>query len=160
MAGRSVKELVDEIDSLSIIDLAKLKEALEEKLGISVEPQPQDHFWEDYRYFCKGYDITITADYNGIAEKVQLIKKLCNTLSYSLNEAKDLIAELPKTIAHLQPRDDALEIRKKYMEAGLKVELKWTWGYISRHEYLLCYNTHQRNQLTDLQPIPDIDSLE
>ena len=158
MAGKSVKELANEIDSLSIIDLSKLEEALEEKFGISVKPQ--DHFWEDDRYFCMGYDITISAEYTGIAEKVQLIKNLCNSFSFSFTEAKDFIADLPKTIAHLQPRDDALEIRKKYKEAGFKVELEWTWGYISRYKYLTCYNAHQRDQLTDLQPIPDIDLAE
>ena len=42
------------------------------------------------------------------------------------------------------------------MEAGLKVELEWTWGYVSRYKFLT-YNAHQRDQLTDLQPIPGFE---
>ena len=55
MAGKSVKELANEIDRLSIIDMSKLEETLEEKLGISVKPKV--HFWEHDRYFCMGYPL-------------------------------------------------------------------------------------------------------
>ena len=83
------------------------------------------------------------------------VKKVREAWGFTINEAVTFWDSLPKTIYELHPKDDALEIRRKYMEAGLTAELKWRSGYITSYEYSR-YNEHQRYQLMNLPPEPDM----
>ena len=143
MSKRSVKELVDEIECLSIIKSASLTEALEEKLGAS--RKSQDSFWVDDRVFVMGYDVIITG-YTS-PKKVLAVKKLHEEWGISINEAVAFFDDLPKTVYEFLPADEALESRRMLMEAGLTVKLNYRWTYFSYYEYSQ-YNAHQRDMFT------------
>ena len=143
MSKRSVKELVDEIECLSIIKSASLTEALEEKLGAS--RKSQDSFWVDDRVFVMGYDVIITG-YTS-PKKVLAVKKLHEEWGISINEAVAFFDDLPKTVYEFLPANEALESRRKLMEAGLTVKLNYRWTYFSYYEYSQ-YNAHQRDMFT------------
>ena len=148
MSKRSVKELVDEIECLSIIKSASLTEALEEKLGAS--RKSQDSFWVDDRVFVRGYDVIITgcAINRLIAAKNIWHERILPDFFPSngfVSIAKFLL-DVPITVAFL-PADEALESRRKLMEAGLTVKLNYRWTYFSYYEYSQ-YNAHQRDMFT------------
>ena len=151
MSNRSVKELVDEIECLSIIELASLTEALEEKLGAS--RKSQDSFWVDDRVFVMGYDVIITG-YSS-PKKVLAVKKLHEEWGISINEAVAFFDDLPKTVYEFLPADEALESRRKLMAAGLTVKLNYRWTYFSYYKYSQ-YNEHQQHMLTSPPDIPDL----
>lgn len=153
MSKRSVQELFDEITSLDRIGLSILLDWYEDKLGVPEERSVRPPAVLDDRAFVSGYDITITG--YAAPNKVLAVKKLRETLGFSIPEAVAFLDDLPKTIYELHPKDDAFEIRRKYMEVGLTVKLKWRSGYISSHEYSQ-FNKHQRDQLTNLSPEPDL----
>lgn len=153
MAKRSVKELFDEITSLDRIDLKILLEWFELKLGIPQERSVRPPAVLDDRVFVSGYDITVTG--NTSQNRLPVVKKLRENWGFTINESVAFLDSLPKTIYELHPKDDALEIRRKYMEVGLTLELKWRSGYITSYEYSR-YNEHQRYQLTNTPQEPDL----
>ena len=153
MSKRSVKELFDEITSLDRIDLKILLEWFELKLGIPQERSVRPPAVLDDRVFVSGYDITVTG--NTSQNRLPVVKKLRENWGFTINESVAFLDSLPKTIYELHPKDDALEIRRKYMEVGLTLELKWRSGYITSYEYSR-YNEHQRYQLTNTPQEPDL----
>ena len=153
MSKRSGKELFDEITSLDRIDLKILLEWFEAKLGIPEERSVRPPAVVDDNVFVSGYDITVTG--NTSQNRLPVVKKLREDWGFTINESVAFLDSLPKTIYELHPKDDALEIRRKYMEVGLTVELKWRSGYITYYEYSQ-YNEHQRYQLTNTPQEPDL----
>ncbi len=131
MTHRSVKELFDEITGLDRIGLKILLEWFKFKLGVPEERSVRPPAELDDRVFVSGYDITVTG-YNS-SKKVMAVKKVREAWEFTINEAVTFLDSLPKTIYELHPKDDALEIRRKYMEAGLTAELKWRSGYITSY---------------------------
>ena len=157
MSKRSVKELVDEIECLSIIKSASLTEALEEKLGAS--RKSQDSFWVDDRVFVSGYDVIITGwSINRlIAAKNIWYEKILPDFfpSAGLVSIAKILLDVPITVYELYPAEDALELRRKLMEAGLTVKLNYRWTYFSYYKYSQ-YNEHQQHMLTSPPDIPDL----
>ena len=154
MANRSVKELFDEITSLDRIDWARLLSWYEWKLGIPEERSVRPRAVLDDRVFVAGYDI-ILMEWNGTVEKIQAVRLLRRLFCFSLIEITAFLKELPKTVYELHPKDDALELRREFMEAGFTVKLEWRMGYILYSEYT-DYDGHQRDQLTSLSSEPDL----
>ena len=106
----------------------------------------------DDNVFVSGYDITVTG--NTSQNRLPVVQRLRKDWGFTINESVAFLDSLPKTIYELHPKDDSLEIRRKYMEVGLTVELKWRSGYITYYEYSQ-YNEHQRYQLTNTPQEPD-----
>jgi large subunit ribosomal protein L7/L12 len=120
--------LVEQIEKLSVLEVAELVKALEEKFGVSAAApmmaapaggaasaaapaEEQD-----------AYDVVLTA---GGANKIGVIKavrELNQTLG--LKEAKDLVEAAPKTVLEGAKKEDAEAAKKKLEEAGATVELK------------------------------------
>ncbi len=152
MSKRSVKELFDEINSLNKWDLADLVKALEEKLGIPEVRSVRPHDVVDDRVFVRGYDVIITgcAINRLIAAKNIWYERILPDFFPSngfVSIAKFLL-DVPITVYEILPADEALELRRKLMEAGLTVKLNYKWTYISYYEYSQ-YNEHQRDMLSN-----------
>jgi large subunit ribosomal protein L7/L12 len=58
------------------------------------------------------------------ANKINVIKVVREVTSLGLKEAKDLVDGAPKTVKEGVSKDEAANIRKKFEEAGAKVEVK------------------------------------
>ncbi len=58
------------------------------------------------------------------ANKINVIKVVREVTSLGLKEAKDLVDGAPKTVKEGVTKDEAANIRKKFEEAGAKVEVK------------------------------------
>ena len=146
MSKRSVKELFDEITSLDRIDLDRLLNLYESKLGIPEIRFVRPRDVVDDRVFVRGYDVIITgcAINRLIAAKNIWHERILPDFFPSngfVSIAKFLL-DVPITVYELYPAEDALELRRKLMEVGLTVKLKGVMGYLSRYEFYE-YNKHQ-----------------
>ena len=125
MSKRSVKELFDEITSLDRIDLDRLLNLYESKLGIPEIRFVRPRDVVDDRVFVMGYDVIITgcAINRLIAAKNIWYERILPDIFPSngfVSIAKFLL-DVPITVYELYPAEDALELRRKLMEVGLTV---------------------------------------
>ena len=123
----TVEELVTAIGNLTVLELAELVKALEEKFGVSaaapvmaVAPAaaavPAAEEVEEKTTF----DVILVEASN----KIQALKVVREVTGLGLKEAKDLLDSLPKPIKEGVSKEEAEEIKKKFEAAGAKVEIK------------------------------------
>lgn len=117
------KSLVEQIDKLSVIELAELVKVLEEKFGVSAAApvmmaaaggaaaaEEKDSF-----------DIELT---NAGGSKINVIKAVRTITNLGLKEAKDLVDGAPKMVKEGVKKEEAEKIKKELEEAGATVTLK------------------------------------
>ncbi len=121
------KSLVEEIEKMSVLDLAELVKILEEKFGVSaaapammVGAMPGAAAAEAVEE-KSSFDIELT---DAGANKIAVIKVVREITEMGLKEAKDLVDGAPKVIKEGVKKEDAEEIKKKIEEAGGKATLK------------------------------------
>ncbi len=124
------KELVEKIESMSVLDLAELVKILEEKFGVSGSPMmimaaPGGAVAsEEGAAGVEAKDaFTIVLKASG-DQKIQVIKVVREVLGLGLKEAKDLVDAVPKTVKEGLKKAEADDLKKKLEEAGATVELK------------------------------------
>ncbi|MEI7451824.1 MAG: 50S ribosomal protein L7/L12 [Candidatus Falkowbacteria bacterium] len=118
------KSLVEEIEKMSVLDLAELVKVLEEKFGVSASapammmaaPSAAAEVEEK-----TSFDVEIT---EAGASKINVIKAVRELTELGLKEAKDLVDAAPKLIKEGIKKEEAEAIKKKLEEAGAKVTLK------------------------------------
>lgn len=120
--------LVEQIEKLTVLEVADLVKALEEKFGVSAAapmmaaPAAGAGAAAAPAEEKDAFDVVLTS---GGANKIGVIKavrELNQTLG--LKEAKDLVEAAPKTILENAKKEDAEAAKKKLEEAGATVELK------------------------------------
>lgn len=118
------KDLVSSLESMTVMDLAELVKVLEDKFGVSasamampVAAAPAASPVEEKTAF------TVELKEAG-AQKIQVIKVVREALGLGLKEAKDLVDAAPKVVKENVKKEEAEELKKKFEEAGAKVELK------------------------------------
>lgn len=117
------KDLVEKIDSMSVIELHELVKVLEEKFGVSAAavavagPAQAGEAAEEKDSF------TVVLASAGEA-KIGVMKVVKEVLGLGLKEAKDLVDGAPATLKEGVKKADAESLKKAIEEAGGKVELK------------------------------------
>ena len=119
------KSLVEEIEKMSVLDLAELVKILEEKFGVSASapammmagPAAAAAPAEEKTSF----DVEIT---EAGANKINVIKAVRELTELGLKEAKDLVDAAPKMVKEGVKKEEAEAMKKKLEEAGAKVTLK------------------------------------
>lgn len=123
----AVAELIEQIDKLTVLELADLVKQLEEKYGVSAAAPvammaaapgagaaaPEAEKTE--------FDV-ILAEIG--AEKIKVIKAVRELTSLGLTEAKAFVESAPKAVKEGVTKDEAEQVKKKLEEAGAKVEIK------------------------------------
>lgn len=124
-----LESIVSSIEGLTVMELADLVSALEDKFGVSAQAAPiavaagavaaaPGAAAEEER---TEFDAVLTE----IGEnKIQVIKVVRSLTSLGLKEAKDLVDGAPNPIKEGIPKDEAESIQKQIEEAGGKVEIK------------------------------------
>jgi large subunit ribosomal protein L7/L12 len=122
----TVEEIVAAIGNLTVLELAELVKALEEKFGVSasapvmavapVAAAPAAEEVEEKTTF----DVILVEASN----KIQALKVVREVTGLGLKEAKDLLDSLPKPIKEGVSKEEAEEIKKKFEAVGAKVEIK------------------------------------
>ena len=95
-----VDEILESIDSLTVVELADLVKKIEEKSSFNVVLKEAG------------------------ANKIQVIKVVRDATGLGLKEAKDLVDGAPKTIKENVSKDDAEALKAKFAEVGATVELQ------------------------------------
>jgi len=128
MAEVNQQQVIEYIKGISVMELSQLVKALESELGVSAAAAmpmampmaggggaaaPAEEQTE--------FTVTLT-DVGG--NKINVIKVVREVTSLGLKEAKDLVEGAPKAIKEGVTKDEAAAIKKKFEDAGAKVEVK------------------------------------
>lgn len=127
MATKSFDKLIDEIGSMSVLELADLVKALEEKFGVSAAmpmaagaAAPAAATATAAEEEKSSYKVTLQ---EGGTDKVKVIKALKSVTQLSLGDAKKAVEEAPTVIAESASKDDAKKMKEALEAAGAKVQL-------------------------------------
>ena len=131
--GKNVSEklqgVLKTIEELTVLELADLVKALEEKFGVSAAAAvavaapsgggaaPGAAPAEEKTSFT--VVLTVSGD-----KKIQVIKEIRALTNLGLKEAKDLVEGAPKTVKEGVTKEEADKIKKILEEQGAKVEIK------------------------------------
>jgi large subunit ribosomal protein L7/L12 len=124
------QQVVDYIKGISVLELSQLVKALETELGVSAAaampmgmPMMGGAAGGGAAAAEEKTEFTVMlTDIGG--NKINVIKAVREVTSLGLKEAKDLVESAPKAIKEGVPKDEADSIKKKFEEAGAKVEIK------------------------------------
>lgn len=128
--SKSVQSVVKEIEKLSVLELADLVKALEEKFGVPATPvaapaaAPAAPAVEPTKAKPEQTTFNVVLASAG-ANKISVIKAVREiNQKLGLKEAKDLVESAPKEVLTDVNKETAEEAKKKLEAAGAKVELK------------------------------------
>ena len=125
MASEKILKLIEDVKTLTVLELSELVKALEEEFGVSASAPvavaaagaaPAAAAEEN-----TDFDVVL-ADVG--ANKMAVIKAVKDACGLGLKEAKDLVDNAPKTVKEAAPKAEAEDIKAKLEEAGAKIELK------------------------------------
>jgi len=125
-----VDELISEIEKLSVLELADLVKALEEKFGVSATPVAVAAPASSTTDTPTGAPVEEQTTFNVVlastgANKISVIKAVREVnQTLGLKEAKDLVEAAPKEILNAVNKSTAEEAKKKLEAAGASVELR------------------------------------
>ena len=122
------EELIKALSELSVLEMAELKTALEEKWGVKaaaaatvVAAAPAAG---GAPAAAESADYQITLVESPADKKIGVIKVVREITGLGLKEAKDLVDGAPKVVKETAPKAEAEDIKKKLEAAGAKVTLK------------------------------------
>ncbi|MEY2641337.1 MAG: ribosomal protein [Candidatus Parcubacteria bacterium] len=115
--------LVEQVESMSVLELNELVKVLEKKFGVSaVAVAAAPAAGADAGAAEQDAFTVVLAD--GGAQKIAVIKVVKEVLGLGLKEAKDLVDNAPSEVKAGLAKADAEGLKKQLEEAGAKVELK------------------------------------
>ena len=127
MSEQVIDKLVAELSNLSVLDMSKLKTALEDKWGVKAQAAapvmmaaaaaPAAAAAEE------ATDFQVVLEAVPADKKIGVIKVIREITSLGLKEAKDMADAAPKTVKESAPKAEAEDIKKKLQDAGATVKL-------------------------------------
>jgi|AntAceMinimDraft_18_1070375.scaffolds.fasta_scaffold04922_2 large subunit ribosomal protein L7/L12 len=123
-----LEEIIKKVEELSVMELADLVKALEDKFGVSATPQMMASAGaaggaEGEADEEKKDSVSVILQDAG-QSKIQIIKEIKEIMGLGLKESKDLVDAAPKALKENIPVSEAEEIKKKLEESGATVEIK------------------------------------
>lgn len=127
MPNMNIEQMVEELSTWTVMDVANLVKELEEKWGVSAAPAavavagpaaggdaaPAEEKTE--------FDVELS-DIGG--QKIKVIKAIREITSLGLADAKKMVEAAPKVIKEAVSKEEAEDMKKKLEEAGAKVTIK------------------------------------
>ena len=126
MASEKITNILEEIKSLTIIELADLVKAVEEEFGVSAAAPvgvavaaagaaaPAAEEKTEFDVVLKSFG----------AKKLDVIKAVREITGLGLKEAKEMVEGAPKAVKEGVSKDEAESVKKTLEEAGAEVEVK------------------------------------
>ncbi len=125
MANMNVEQMVSELSSWTVMDVAALVKALEEKWGVSAAPAavavaaaPAAAAVVEEK---TEFDVELS---DAGAKKIDVIKAIREITNLGLADAKAFVESAPKMVKEAVSKADAEDIKKKLEAAGAKVTIK------------------------------------
>ncbi|MBE5760655.1 MAG: 50S ribosomal protein L7/L12 [Clostridiales bacterium] len=122
----NIQEIIAAVENMTVLELADLVKALEEKFGVSAaapvavagagaaEAAPAEEKTE--------FDVILKA---AGSEKIKVIKVVREVVSgLGLKEAKEIVDNAPKALKEGVSKEEAETIKKKFEEVGAEIEIK------------------------------------
>lgn len=129
--SKKKEELVEALSQLSVLEMAELKTALEEKWGVkaaaaavAVAAAPAAGGGGAPAAAAESTDYQVTLTEAPADKKIGIIKVVREITGLGLKEAKDLVEGAPKELKASAPKAEAEDMKKKLEAAGAKVALK------------------------------------
>ena len=124
MASEQISAMIEELKTLTVLELSELVKAVEEEFGVSAAaavavaaPAAATAAAEEKTEF----EVVLK---EAGAEKIKVIKVVREITGLGLAEAKALVDGAPKTLKEAAAKEEAEEIKAKLAEVGATVELK------------------------------------
>lgn len=124
MASEKITAMIEEVKTLTVLELAELVHALEEEFGVSAAaaavaaPAAGAAAAEEEK---TEFDVVLKA---AGANKIAVIKVVRAVTGLGLKEAKELVDGAPKNLKEGISKDDAEKLAAELKEAGAEVEVK------------------------------------
>ncbi len=124
MASEKITAMIEEVKTLTVLELAELVHALEEEFGVSAAaaavaaPAAGAAAAEEEK---TEFDVVLKA---AGANKIAVIKVVRALTGLGLKEAKEMVDGAPKTLKEAVSKDEAEKIAAELKEAGAEVEVK------------------------------------
>jgi len=126
----STQDFVKQVESMSVLDLANLVKALEERFGVSAAAAAVPIAAAGAGVGAAAAapveeqtEFTVVLQEVG-EKKINVIKAVREVTSLGLKEAKDLVEGAPQTVKEAVSKDEAAKIKKVFEDAGAKVTVK------------------------------------
>ena len=124
MESEKITAIIDEVKTLTILELADLVKALEEEFGVSAAPvaavavggaaAPAAEEKTEFDVVLKAFG----------AKKLDVIRAVKDNVGLGLKEAKELVEAAPKTVKEGVSKEDAEKLKAALEAAGAEVEIK------------------------------------
>lgn len=123
MASDKINAMIEEVKSLTVLELSELVHALEETFGVSAAAAAVA------APAAGGAEVEEKTEFDVIlkevgAEKIKVIKVVREITGLGLKEAKELVDGAPKTLKEAISKDDAEAMVAKFKEVGATCEIK------------------------------------
>jgi large subunit ribosomal protein L7/L12 len=119
-----IEKLIEEIDALTVVELADLVKAIEEKYGVSAVAAAAPAAGAAAGAAVEeksSFDVVLSEAGD---QKIKVIKVVRDATGLGLKEAKDLVDGAPKTVKEGVSKEEAEELKAKFAEVGAVIELK------------------------------------
>jgi|TARA_B100000161_G_scaffold253756_1_gene214505 large subunit ribosomal protein L7/L12 len=122
-----LNKMVDELSKLTVMEAAELSKLLQDKWGVSAAAPvaavaAAGGAADDQKSAEKdSFDVVLKEVGD---KKINIIKEVRAATGLGLKEAKDLVEGAPKNIKEGVAKAEAEDLKKKFEEAGAKIELK------------------------------------
>ncbi len=125
MASEKITAMIEELKTLTVLELSELVKAVEEEFGVSAAAAvavaaPAAGAAAAVEEKTE-FDVILK---EAGAEKIKVIKAVREITGLGLAEAKALVDGAPKTLKEAAPKEEAEEIKAKLAEVGATVELQ------------------------------------
>ena len=124
MASEKITAILDEIKSLTILEVADLVKALEEEFGVSAAPVAAVAVGGAAAPAAEEkteFDVVLASFGD---KKLDVIKAVREITGLGLKEAKELVEGAPKTVKEAVSKDEAEQIKETLTAVGATVEIK------------------------------------
>ena len=127
-AEGKMKEFIDWVETISVLELSQLVKALEQRFGVSAAA-PMVAASGAVAVGAGGAAPEAKTEFsvvlaNAGAQKIQVIKEIRAITGLGLKESKDLVEGAPKPVKDGVSKEDAAKIKEKLEAVGAKVEIK------------------------------------
>ena len=128
--SKDLEQLVEDLSGLTVLEMSKLKEILEEKWGVKAAmpmaavAAPAAGGAEAAPAAAEATDFQVTLAEAPADKRLAVIKALRELLGLALKEAKEMTESAPVVVKESAPKKEADEIKSKLEGVGAKVTLK------------------------------------
>lgn len=118
----SKEEIIEAVKAMTVVELSELVKAIEEEFGVSAvaAAAPAAAGAAGAAEEKSSFDVVLK---DAGANKIQVIKVVRDATGLGLKEAKEMVDGAPKTIKEGASKEEAEELKAKFVEVGATVEL-------------------------------------